>query len=862
MEKAYNPSIFEEEIYNLWQKNNLFGINLKSLKKFFKIVMPPPNITGALHMGHALDFSLQDVLARYKRMLGFEIIWIPGTDHAAIATEAKVVEKLRKENLSKESLGYSKFMEECWKWKEKYGGKIVSQIKKLGASCDWSKERFTMDEGCSEAVNEFFVSLYEKGLIYRGDRIVNWCPYCNTSISDIEVEFKESNSELFYLKYFIDGQNKFLTVATTRPETIFGDVAVAVNPNDERYKNLVGKDVIIPLVGRKIKIIEDDYVDMSFGTGALKITPAHDFADFEIGEKHNLEKLSVINQDGKLNEKCLEYSGLNSSEARKLIVKDLISKDLVIKRENIKNNVGKCSRCDHTIEPLISTQWFMKMEKLSAPAIREVENGHIKFTPKRFSKIYMHWMKNVKDWCISRQLWWGHQIPAWYCNDCGHINVSKSDLKECERCKSSNITRDRDSLDTWFSAALWPFSTFDWPNLKSDLFSIYPNNVVITGYDIIFFWVARMIFSSLEMTGKIPFEDVVIHGLVRDSQGRKMSKSLGNGIDPLEIISNYGTDALRVSLVMGLTPGNDVRFSKEKIEGTRNFINKIWNAARFLKSTGAKFKSSLDINNLSKFDSWMLSRLNETIKEVKSNMEKFEFGISLQKIYSLFWDEFCDWYIEFCKISYKDEKKFENCCFIFCQILKLLHPFAPFVTEKVWSFFNDSYLAISEYPEYNSKFEYKKDASQIQRLIEFIHSVRSKRNEMNTPHNKKIKVYVSSENDDLFKENLGIIKSMASVSELEINEDFSSKNTVLCVLDFCKIVIPMDELADKNEILKKLKADIELLEKKIEKNKSLLSDLSFVEKAPKDVVEKSRKALENDQKSYEDILKKFNDIQN
>lgn len=862
MEKAYNPSIFEEEIYNLWYANNLFKINLKLPKKFYKIVMPPPNITGALHMGHALDFSLQDVLARYKRMLGFEIIWIPGTDHAAIATEAKVVEKLRKENLSKESLGYSKFMEECWKWKEKYGGKIVSQIKKLGASCDWSKERFTMDEGCSEAVNEFFVSLYEKGLIYRGDRIVNWCPYCNTSISDIEVEFKESNSELFYLKYFIDGQNKFLTVATTRPETIFGDVAVAVNPNDERYKNLVGKDVIIPLVGRKIKIIEDDYVDMSFGTGALKITPAHDFADFEIGEKHNLEKLSVINQDGKLNEQCLEYSGLNSLEARKLIVKDLISKDLVVKRENIKNNVGKCSRCDHTIEPLISTQWFMKMEKLSAPAIREVENGHIKFTPKRFSKIYMHWMKNVKDWCISRQLWWGHQIPAWYCNDCGHINVSKSDLKECAKCKSSNITRDRDSLDTWFSAALWPFSTFDWPNLKSDLFNIYPNNVVITGYDIIFFWVARMIFSSLEMTGKIPFEDVVIHGLVRDSQGRKMSKSLGNGIDPLEIISNYGTDALRVSLVMGLTPGNDVRFSKEKIEGTRNFINKIWNAARFLKSTGAKFKNSLDINTLSKFDSWMLSRLNETIKEVKSNMEKFEFGISLQKIYSLFWDEFCDWYIEFCKIIYKDEKKFENCCFIFCQILKLLHPFAPFVTEKVWSFFNDSYLAISEYPEYSSEFEYKKDASQIQRLIEFIHSVRSKRNEMNTPHNKKIKVYVSSENDDLFKENLEIIKSMASVSELEINKDFSSKNTVLCVLDFCKIVIPMDELADKNEILKKLKADIELLEKKIEKSKSLLSDSSFVEKAPKDVVEKSRKTLENDQKRYEDILKKLNDIQN
>lgn len=862
MEKAYNPSLFEEEIYDLWQENNLFGINLKSSKKFYKIVMPPPNITGALHMGHALDFSLQDILARYKRMLGFEIIWIPGTDHAAIATEAKVVEKLRKENLSKESLGYSKFMEECWKWKEKYGGKIVSQIKKLGASCDWSKERFTMDEGCSEAVNEFFVSLYEKGLIYRGDRIVNWCPYCNTSISDIEVEFKESNSELFYLKYFIDGQNKFLTVATTRPETIFGDVAVAVNPNDERYKNLVGKDVIIPLVGRKIKIIEDDYVDMSFGTGALKITPAHDFADFEIGEKHNLEKLSVINQDGKLNEKCLEYSGLNSSEARKLIVKDLISKDLVIKRENIKNNVGKCSRCDHTIEPLISTQWFMKMEKLSAPAIREVENGHIKFTPKRFSKIYMHWMKNVKDWCISRQLWWGHQIPAWYCNDCGHINVSKSDLKECEKCKSSNITRDKDSLDTWFSSAIWPFSTFDWPNLKSDLFSIYPNNVVITGYDIIFFWVARMIFSSLEMTGKIPFEDVVIHGLVRDSQGRKMSKSLGNGIDPLEIISNYGTDALRVSLVMGLTPGNDVRFSKEKIEGTRNFINKIWNAARFLKSTGAKFKNSLDINTLSKFDSWMLSRLNETIKEVKSNMEKFEFGISLQKIYSLFWDEFCDWYIEFCKIIYKDEKKFENCCFIFCQILKLLHPFAPFVTEKVWSFFNDNYLAISEYPEYNSEFEYKKDEFQIQKLIEFIHSVRAKRNEMNTPHNKKIKVYVSSENDDLFKENLEIIKSMASVSELEINEDFPSKNTILCVLDFCKIVIPMDELADKNEILKKLKADIELLEKKIEKSKSLLSDSSFVEKAPKDVVEKSRKTLENDQKRYEDILKKFNDIQN
>lgn len=847
MEKSYDPSSVEEKIYDLWQENKIFEIDYNSKKTTYSIVLPPPNITGALHMGHALDFTLQDVLARFKRMMGFEIVWIPGTDHAAISTEVKVVQKLKEEGLSKESLGYSEFISRCWKWKETYGTKIVSQIKRLGASCDWSKERFTLDEGCSRAVNEFFVRLYKKNLIYRGNRIVNWCPNCKTSVSDIEVDYEECESDLVYLKYFIDDET-FLTVATTRPETIFGDSALAVNPSDSRYKEYIGKFATIPISGRKIKIIADDYVDKSFGTGVLKVTPCHDFADFEIGERHKLEQIQVIDFNGKMNEKCFHFVGLSSEVARKEIIKELSDKNFVVKIERIQNNVGKCSRCGTTIEPLTSVQWFVRMKDLSIPAIEKVKNGDIKFVPDRFSKIYMHWMNSIKDWCISRQIWWGHSIPAWICNDCGHINVSKDSISKCENCKSINLKKEHDSLDTWFSSALWPFSVLGWPENDDLISKYYPTDVVITGYDIIFFWVARMIFSSLEMTKKIPFRNVVIHGLIRDSQGRKMSKSLGNGVDPIDIISKYGTDALRLSLITGLTLGNDTRFSDDKLSNARNFVNKVWNAARFLKMKNPDQENKL-CENFSVYDSWILSKLNSTIKEVTNNMEKFEFGISLQKITSFFWNDFCDWYLEFCKISPS-----KNICFVFCQILKLLHPFAPFVTEKIWSFFNESFIATSNYCNYNKRFDNKESENEISRLTDCIHSIRLKRNEMNTPHNKKIKIYVKSDNLEIFRNHENAIKSLANVGEI-IYDDFSEKDVAICALDFAKIMIPIGELSDANIIHQKLVKESEDLKLRIEKNKNLLENSSFLEKAPKEIIDSVKASLKSDELKLSNVLK-------
>lgn len=847
MEKSYDPSSVEEKIYDLWQRSKVFEINYNSKKTTYSIVLPPPNITGALHMGHALDFTLQDVLARFKRMMGFEIIWIPGTDHAAISTEVKVVQKLKEEGLSKESLGYSEFISRCWKWKETYGSKIVSQIKRLGASCDWSKERFTLDEGCSRAVNEFFVRLYKKNLIYRGNRIVNWCPNCKTSVSDIEVDYKECESDLVYLKYFIDDE-RFLTVATTRPETIFGDSALAVNPSDSRYKDHIGKFATIPISGRKIKIIADDYVDKSFGTGVLKVTPCHDFADFEISERHKLEQIQVVGIDGKLNEKCLHFAGLSSNLARKEIIKELSDKNFLVKTEKIQNNVGKCSRCETTIEPLTSVQWFVRMKDLSIPAIEKVKNGDIKFVPDRFSKIYMHWMNSIKDWCISRQIWWGHSIPAWICNDCGHINVSKDSISECENCKSTDLKKEHDSLDTWFSSALWPFSVLGWPENDDLTSKYYPTDVVITGYDIIFFWVARMIFSSLEMTKKIPFRNVVIHGLIRDSQGRKMSKSLGNGVDPIDIISKYGTDALRLSLITGLTLGNDTRFSDDKLSNARNFVNKVWNAARFLKMKNPDQENKF-CENFSLYDSWILSKLNSTIKEVISNMEKFEFGISLQKITSFFWNDFCDWYLEFCKISPS-----ENICFVFCQILKLLHPFAPFVTEKIWSFFNEGFIATSNYCNYDEKFDNKESEIEISKLIDCIHSVRIKRNEMKTSHNKKIKIYVKSENLEIFKNHENTIKSLANVGKI-VYGDPDEKDITVCTLDFAKIMIPIGELSDMNAMHQKLLKESKNLQFRIEKNKNLLENSSFLEKAPKEIIDSVKVSLKSDELKLSNILK-------
>jgi len=855
IDKTYDPSLIEKDIYDLWSENDLFKINFESGKKVYSVVMPPPNITGVLHMGHALNFTLQDILVRFKRMMGFEIVWIPGTDHSAIATEAKVVEALKKENLTKQSIGYEKFMERCWKWKEDYGGTISKQIRSLGASCDWSKERFTLDEGCSKAVNEFFVRLYEEGLIYRGNRIVNWCPNCNTSISDIEVDYKESESDLVYLKYYLSGKDEFLTISTTRPETIFGDSAVAVNPNDNRYSKFIGKKVLIPILSREIEIIPDDYVDMEFGTGVLKVTPCHDFTDFEIGERHNLEKISVIDTDGRLNDKCGKYSGLKSNQARKIITNDLQEQGLVVKIEKIKNNVGKCSRCGHVIEPLTSDQWFVKMKELSIPAIDAVEQGKIKFVPDRFSKIYMHWMRNIKDWCISRQIWWGHQIPAWFCQDCNHINVSRSEINSCEKCGSSNLKRDNDSLDTWFSSALWSFSVLGWPEKTDIIDQIYPYDTVITGYDIIFFWIARMIFSSLKMTKEIPFKNVVIHGLVRDAQGRKMSKSLGNGINPLDVISQYGTDALRLALVTGLTAGNDTRFSKDKLEGNRNFINKIWNAARFIKmNVGHRGE---ELSSLNSYDYWILHKINSTVSEVTNNMGKFEFGLSLQKIYSLFWDNFCDWYLELSKISFKENKSNINtCCYVFCQILKLLHPFIPFVTEKIWKFFNNDFLMVSDYPKFNSSFENKEDHEKVERLISIIHSIRSKRNEMNTPHNKKITIFVHSNEEKeslvkFFSDFSDPIEKLAGVETVRIGCQSESEMSVI-VLDFAKIMIPLEDLTDKEKLKIKLSKEIKDLEQKIEKSKNLINNKSFMEKAPKEVVDSVINSLKSDElKLYE-----------
>lgn len=850
IDKTYDPSLIEQEIYNLWNENSLFKINLKSGKKAYSIVLPPPNITGVLHMGHALNFTLQDILARFKRMTGFEIVWIPGTDHAAISTEAKVVEALKKENLTKQSIGYKKFMERCWEWKKQYGNTISQQIRSLGASCDWTKERFTLDEGCSKAVNEFFVSLYEEGLIYRGNRIVNWCPNCDTSISDIEVDYKESESDLVYLKYYLSGRDEFLTISTTRPETIFGDSAVAVNPNDNRYSKFIGEKVLIPILNREIEIIPDECVDIEFGTGVLKVTPCHDFTDFDIGERHNLEKISVIETDGKLNDKCGKYSGLKSNQARKVIINDLKEQGFVVKIEKIKNNVGRCSRCGHVIEPLTSDQWFVKMKELSIPAIDVVEQGKIKFVPDRFSKIYMHWMRNIKDWCISRQIWWGHQIPAWFCQDCNHINVSRSEVSSCEKCGSSNLKKDNDSLDTWFSSALWSFSVLGWPETTDIMDRIYPDDTVITGYDIIFFWIARMIFSSLKMTNKIPFRNVVIHGLVRDSQGRKMSKSLGNGINPLDIISQYGTDALRLSLVTGLTAGNDTRFSKNKLEGNRNFINKIWNAARFIKMNGGRRGEKLP--PLNSYDYWILHKINSTVSEVTNNMEKFEFGLSLQKIYSLFWDNFCDWYLEFSKISSKkDKSNINTCCYVFCQILKLLHPFIPFATEKIWRFFSDDFLMTSDYPKFNSDFENKEEYKKIERLVSIIHSIRAKRNEMNTPHNKKITIFVHSNEEKeslvkFFSDFSDPIETLAGVGVIRIGCKTEDKMSTT-VLDFAKIMIPVEDLTNKEELELKLSKEIKDLEHKIAKNKNLLSNKSFMEKAPQEVVINVTNSLKSDE---------------
>lgn len=843
--KAYEPNEVEDRIYNFWVKGGYFHAEVNKDKKPYTIVIPPPNVTGSLHMGHALDETLQDIIIRFKRMQGYSTLWIPGTDHASIATEAKIVESMRKENISKEDLGREKFLDRAWAWKKKYGGRIVGQLKKLGSSCDWGKERFTLDEGCSKAVKEVFVNLYNKGLIYRGERIINWCPKCKTSISDAEVDFIERNGNFWYIKYPLTDGTGYLSIATTRPETLLGDTAVAVHPEDERYKNYVGKTVTLPLIGREISIIADDYVEKDFGTGVVKITPAHDQNDFKVGERHNLPIITVMDKSAVMNENAGNYRGLNRYEARKQIVKDLETNGFLIKVEPIKHNVGVCYRCSDTIEPRISEQWFVKMGPLAEPAIKSVKNKEVKFIPERFSKIYFNWMENIKDWCISRQLWWGHRIPAYYCDNCGEIIVSKDDIKVCSKCGSNNIHQDEDTLDTWFSSALWPFSSLGWPDDTEELKYFYPTNTLVTGYDIIFFWVARMIFSGIEHTGKVPFNTVFIHGLVRDSQGRKMSKSLGNGIDPLEIINKYGADALRFNLATGNSPGNDIKFSAEKVEASRNFANKIWNAARFIHMNIDDYNIRNELpEKLTLEDEWIISSFNSVTKEVNVNLEKFELGIAVQKLYDFIWDDFCDWYIELSKPRLQSDDESANnvrqvLVWVITNTLKLLHPFMPFITEEIWQTMphEGESIMIESYPVYDIKLNFKKSVEQMHSIMNVIRAIRNRRSEMNVPPSKKAKVYIATNNQKTFINGISYINKLAYASEIEVSDNFDLPGAVTIVTNDAKVYIPMDQLVDKNAEIDRLNKELKKVEKELDFVEKKLNNPGFIEKAPQKVID-------------------------
>ncbi|MBD9097567.1 MAG: valine--tRNA ligase, partial [Ruminococcaceae bacterium] len=768
LDKLYDPQKVEDRLYDFWQKKHYFHATADSKKKPYTIVIPPPNITGQLHMGHALDNTLQDILVRYKRMQGYAVLWLPGTDHASIATEAKIVEAMRKEGITKEQIGREAFLERAWAWKEKYGGRIIEQLKKMGSSCDWERERFTLDKGCSKAVNEVFVNLYNKGLIYRGERIINWCPHCKTSISDAEVEYAEQDGFFWHIKYPLADGSGYLELATTRPETMLGDTAVAVNPNDERYRALVGKELILPIVNKKIPIIADEYVEMDFGTGVVKITPAHDPNDFEVGLRHHLPVINVLNEDATINENGGEYAGLDRCEARKRIVEKLDELGLLVRVEPLVHNVGTCYRCSSNVEPRVSKQWFVKMEPLAKPAIAAVEEGKTKFVPERFEKIYFHWMENIRDWCISRQLWWGHRIPAYYCDECGEMIVSKEPVTVCPKCKSTHVHQDPDTLDTWFSSALWPFSTLGWPEKTEDLKYFYPTDTLVTGYDIIFFWVARMIFSGIEHMGEVPFKTVLIHGLVRDAQGRKMSKSLGNGIDPLEMIAVYGADALRLTLATGNSPGNDMRFSDEKITASRNFANKLWNASRFiLMNLPDELEATLP-EELTVEDKWFLSKYNTLVREVTDNIDKFELGIAVQKLYDFIWDIMCDWFIELTKPRIQEGgKTAENAqrvlVFVMSGTLKLLHPFMPFITEEIWQALphEGESIMVSEWPKYDEKLCFKSEETEFEVLMDAIRAIRNTRSQMNVPPSKKADLFIETRHREIFENGKKFLERLA-----------------------------------------------------------------------------------------------------
>ncbi len=846
--KSYEPSQVEDKIYEFWQRGGYFEAKLDERKKSYTIVMPPPNITGHLHMGHALDDTLQDILIRFKRMQGYSTLWLPGTDHASIATEAKIVEAMRQEGLKKEDIGREEFLKRAYAWKEKYGGKIIEQIKKLGASCDWSRERFTMDDGNKAAVNEVFVRLYEKGLIYRGERIINWCPRCKTSISDAEVDFSEHDGNFYHLRYALADGSGFVELATTRPETLLGDTAIAVNPDDERYKHLVGKTVIVPLVGREIPIVADSYVEVEFGTGVVKITPAHDPNDFEVGLRHKLPIINVMDENAVINENGGAYCGLDRLAARKKIVADLEAAGALIKVEPIKHNVGSCYRCSETIEPRISKQWFVRMQPLAEPAIKCVEDGEVRFIPERFDKIYFNWLNNIKDWCISRQLWWGHQIPAYYCQECGHVTVARSQPDKCEKCGSLELKQDEDTLDTWFSSALWPFATLGWPEKTPELDYFYPTDTLVTGYDIIFFWVVRMVFSALEHTGKPPFKNVLIHGLVRDAQGRKMSKSLGNGVDPLEIVERFGADALRFSLATGNSPGNDMRFSEERVSASRNFANKIWNAARFIHMN----IDSFDVKNqlpsaLNLEDKWILSLLNSVALNVTENIEKFELGLAAQKLYDFIWDYFCDWYIELAKIRIQsDEAAVQNtrCVLVYVmdRILRLLHPFMPFITEEIWQTLpheGDS-IMVAEYPAFSPEMQDLGAEGDMQALIEVVKAVRNRRAEMNVVPSKKTNLFIATDNAELFEKCELFLKRLAYAKEVKIAQSFDLSDAVTIVTAHAKGVIPMDELVDREAELARLNKELAATQKKLDQNLAKLNNAGFLSKAPQSVVDEVR----------------------
>ena len=853
IEKTYDPSKVEERLYKAWCDGGYFTPDVNDGKPAFTIVIPPPNVTGQLHMGHALDETLQDILIRYKRMKGFSTLWLPGTDHAGIATQIKVEEFLRKnEGLTRYDLGREKFLERVWDWKAQYGSTIIRQLQKLGASCDWTRLRFTMDEGLSRAVREVFVNLYDKGLIYRGYRIINWCPHCRTALSDAEVEYSEDAGHFWHIRYPVKDSDEYVTIATTRPETLLGDTAVAVNPEDERYTHLVGKTLILPLVNREIPVIADEYVDKEFGTGCVKITPAHDPNDFMVGQRHELEIIKVMNDDATINEHGGKYEGLDRYEARKQIVADLEAEGFLVKIEAHSHNVGKCYRCGNTVEPLTSDQWFVKMGPMIQPAIDVVKDGRISYEPDRFSKIYINWMENLHDWCISRQLWWGHRIPAFYCEKCGKMTVSKTDIDTCPECGGA-VHQDEDVLDTWFSSALWPFSTLGWPDKTPDLAKYYPTDVLVTGYDIITFWVSRMIFSAMEHMNEIPFKHVFIHGLVRDAQGRKMSKSLGNGIDPLMIIEKYGADALRFALATGNSPGNDMRFSDEKIEASRNFSNKIWNAARFVLMNLDIEKIELpDESALRIEDKWILSKLNRLTKEVSANIESFELGVALSKLYDFIWDNFCDWYIELLKPRFGDKGSEDNkvaqnvIAYVLSSALKLLHPFMPFITEELYQALPHDVesIMISEYPEYTPSLDFPEDEARMQSLISAVKAVRNRRAEMNVPPSKKATVFIKSEKHDAFNETTsGFFTRLASASDVVYIDEYKGEDAVSIITDDCAIYIPLSEVVDFEKEKARLEGEFVKTQGEIDRLEKKLSNEGFVAKAPAAVVDGERAKL-------------------